>query len=574
MAASTSASSPTLTEASAAQVTSYTAPTPGHPSEQFEVDDTYTTLQAPSTTNANTDGQPPANEAGDELHYPQGAALYSTIAALIIVLIITGLDITIVAVAIPSLSNQFKTIADIGWYSTALRLVLCSFTFMFGKMYTVFHVKSLFLACMIIFAVGTAVSTFAVSSSMFIVGRAICGFGFAGVFTGVWALFTLTIPLRQRALYGGIGGGIEAVASVSAPLLGGVLIDRFSWRACFGLLLPFSAIAILMIFFLLPPLKAQHNVENLKMPLKEKLKQMDLLGTALFVPSITCLLLALQWAGTTYGWGDVRIVVLLVIFAVLLGVFGWWQYRAGEKATLPIRILGMRSILAGAWFASCCNSTLALVEYYMSIYFQGVRGWTAARAGIMSLPMIMGLTISTLLSGALTTAIGYYYPFFYGTTLLAPVAAGLLTSLDIDSSLAKLLCYQALLGFAIGLGLQGPQLAAQTVLSEQESTIGLAIVSFASQLGPVLFISASTTLFQNRLDAEISQLAPGTNITSLEHMGLSDIRTYIGGDRLRDVLLGYDKAVTQTLYLPLALTCLTVVATVAMERVSIKKKQS
>ncbi|KAK9368223.1 major facilitator superfamily domain-containing protein [Lipomyces kononenkoae] len=523
--------------------------------------------------NDHADGQRPANEVEDEVHYPHGVALYSTIAALIIVLLISGLDITIVAVAVPSLSDQFKSIADIGWYSTALRLVLSSFTFMFVKMYTVFHVKPVFLASMAIFTLGNAVSTFAVSSSMFIVGRATCGFGFAGVFTGFWALFTLTIPLRKRALYGGIAGGIEAVASISAPLLGGVLIDAFSWRACFGLLLPLGGIAILIILFL-PPLRAEHNAENLKLPLKDKLKQMDLLGTALFVPSIVCLLLALQWAGTTYGWGNVRIVVLLVTFANLLLVFGWSQYRAGDKETLPIRILKMRSILAGAWFVSCCNSTLALVEYYMSIYFQGVRGWTAARAGIMSLPMIIGMTISTLLSRALTTAIGYYYPFLYGTTLLAPVAAGLLTSLDIDSNLAKLLCYQGLLGFAIGLGLQVPQLAAQTVLSEEESTIGIAIVSFASQIGPVLFLSASTALFQNRLEAEVSQSAPGTNVTSLENMGLSDIRNHFGQDRLRDLLLGYDKAVTQTLYLPLALTCLTVIATVAMERLSIKKKQS
>lgn len=495
-------------------------------------------------------------------------------AALMICLIIGCLDFSIVAVAVPSLTNQFKSVDSIGWYSTAFRLVLCSFMFMFGKMYTVFHVKHVFLASMAIFTVGNAVTTFAMSSPMFIVGRSICGFGFAGIFNGFWAIFTWAIPLRKRPLYGSVVAGIEMVASVSAPLVGGALIDAFNWRACFGLFLPLGAVAMLMIFFLLPPFAAEHNTENLKLPWKEKLKQMDLFGTALIVPCITCLLLALQWAGTTYGWGDVRIVLLFVIFTVLLGVFGWWQHRAGDKATLPIRILKMRSILAGAWFASCCTATLAVVESYMSIYFQGVRGWTAARAGVMSLPLIVGLTISSLLSGALTTAVGYYFPFLYATTFLAPVAAGLLSTLDLDASLAKLLSYQALLGFAVGLGIQAPQVAVQTVLSAKETTIGIAIVQFFSQMAPVLFLSASATLFRNRLAAEVDQFAPATNVTTLEHMGLSDIRRRIGGDRLKDVLFGYDKAVTQTLYLPVVLTCLTVLGTLTMERISVKKKQS
>jgi hypothetical protein len=88
------------------------------------------------------------------------------------------------------------------------------------------------------------------------------------------------------------------------------------------------------------------------------------------------------------------------------------------------------------------------------------------------------MSVSSILSGSITTWIGYYYPLLYATTLLAPIAGGLLTTLDIDTDLAKLLCYQALLGFAVGLGLQTPQLAAQTLLTPKEATIGIAIVSF------------------------------------------------------------------------------------------------
>ena len=161
-----------------------------------------------------------------------------------------------------------------------------------------------------------------------------------------------------------------------------------------------------------------------------------------------------------------------------------------------------------------------------------------------------------------------------GTSVIAPVAAGLLTTLDLDESIVKVLCLLGMLGAAVGLGMQGPILAVQTVLPLKDIATGLAVTGFAGGLGSSFFISVSSTLFQNRLAEEVEKYAPGTNTTTFEHGGLANVRDYIGADRLRDVLLGYDKAVMQTLYLPVALAALTIVGSLAMERKSVKKKQS
>ena len=126
----------------------------------------------------------------------------------------------------------------------------------------------------------------------------------------------------------------------------------------------------------------------------------------------------------------------------------------------------------------------------------------------------------------------------------------------------------------MGLGMQGPILAVQTVLPLKDIATGLAVTGFAGGLGSSFFISVSSTLFQNRLAEEVEKYAPDTNTTTFEHGGLANVRDYIGADRLRDVLLGYDKAVMQTLYLPVALAALTIVGSLAMERKSVKKKQS
>jgi MFS family permease len=440
---------------------------------------------------------------------------------------------------------------------------------MFGKAYTLFRIKPLFAMSIAVYQIGNTLATFAPTSASFIVGRAITGFGCAGMVAGLFTTLTRSFPLRQRPLVGGIAGGVETLACLAAPLVGGALIDGWTWRACYGINIPLGISGLLVILF---ALEVPHP-PNVDRPWREKLVALDLLGTAVFVPALACLLLALQWGGTTYGWTNTRIIVLFVLFVVLLTLFGWSQYRSREKATLPLRILRNRSILAGAWFAFCCNATLAVVEYYMSIYFQGVLGDSAFQSGIYALPMIAGMCIAGVITGAATSWFGFYTPYMYVSSVLGPVAVGFLTQSNLETDLVKTLCFLGLLGAAVGGSLQIPQFAAQTVLSPNEVTIGYAIVQFGSQLGPVLSLSASSTLFANRLKAEVLKYAPEINATTLDNTGLTDIRTIIGGDRLGQILLGYDAAVTQTLYFPLALTCMTIFGSLAMEWRSVKKNQ-
>ena len=275
----------------------------------------------------------------------------------------------------------------------------------FGKIYTLYSIKRVFLISIVIFEVGSLLCTLAPTSKVLILGRGVAGLGCSGILCGVMTILPLSVPLRKRPLLVGIGGAVETFASVIAPVLGGVLTDKVSWRACFGINLPLGTIAfgIVAIFYQNP-----RPNPDIALPFKEKLKRLDLPGTAIFVPSLMCLFMALQWGGATYGWGNARIIVLLVVFILSLFVFGWIQYRQQDNATLPPRILKQRSIIAGAWFAGCSNASAAVVEYYISIYFQGVKGYSATKSGLMSLPLIIGLCLACLLAGVGTTAIGYY----------------------------------------------------------------------------------------------------------------------------------------------------------------------
>lgn len=131
-----------------------------------------------------------------------------------------------------------------------------------------------------------------------------------------------TVPLRQRPIFGGISAGIEGIAATSAPLLGSFITDKLSWRWCFYINLPLGAVTLIVIglFFQNPQVNPPASL-----PFKEKIKRLDLLSTAVFVPSIVSLLLALQWGGSKYGWGNARIIVLLALCGVLMLGFTWLQ---------------------------------------------------------------------------------------------------------------------------------------------------------------------------------------------------------------------------------------------------------
>lgn len=343
--------------------------------------------------------------AESEVSYPCRIKLQTTIASLCVVSLLYGLDLAIVAAALPSLTNYFQSIKDIGWYSSAYSIVLASFGFLFGKLYGLFPAKRLYMTSLCIFELGSLVCTLARSSPVFILGRAVAGLGAAGLSPGSIVILSHCFPRNKLPIWTTVVTSTRLIGIVSAPIIGGGLIDWLGWRACFGINLPLGVAALMFLAFGLDSVnsRADHSLS-----LKSKLEKFDWFGTLLTVPGLISLLLALQWGGSTYGWTDARIIVLFVLFAVLLVVFGWCQYRLQDKAILPPRVLRKRTVLAGAWFNSCVEGILSVTEYYISIYFQGIKGYTATRSGLLILPLLAGIAAGNLVGGLGTTWLGYY----------------------------------------------------------------------------------------------------------------------------------------------------------------------
>lgn len=207
--------------------------------------------------------------------------------------------------------------------------------------------------------------------------------------------------------------------------------------------------------------------------------------------------------------------------------------------------------------------------WQMPIYFQIVRGTTATMSGVMLLPIAVGLIVTVLLSGFVTSTIGYYSPTMILTSIMTPVAAGLLSTLSQYSKIWKVILFQGLLGFGTGIGFQGPQVAVQTVLSKQDAPIGIAIIQFAQGIGPAIFTAAAQSLF-------LARLAHSADKPDILGPGAFPATNTNSDNRLvdEDMVRSYDRSLTEVFYLPTALYCLSLVGALGMEKRSVKKRPS
>jgi hypothetical protein len=235
-----------------------------------------------------------------------------------------------------------------------------------------------------------------------------------------------------------------------------------------------------------------------------RIKEFDLEGTAAFIPAIICLLLALQWGGTQYAWGSWRIILLFVLFGVLIIGFIGIQAWKKDRATVPPRVISKRSVWSAAWYAFCLGAAFMLLVFYLPIWFQAVKGASAVKSGIMNLPLILGLVIVSIISGIAVTLIGYYAPLMIASSIIMAIGAGLLTTLEPSSGHAKWIGYQALTGIGIGLGMQQPLIAVQTVLDLVDVPTATSIIVFAQTLVSTILPSLSSTTQLTRITGRCS----------------------------------------------------------------------
>lgn len=510
-----------------------------------------------------------AKPAMPEAEYPPMFKRALIMVALYLSIFLVTLDQNIIATAIPRITDEFHSIGDIGWYGSAYLLTMCSFQLLMGKIYKHYPAKPLFLAGVFLFEVGSAICGSAPNSVAFIIGRAVAGLGSSGLFSGVMVIMFHTIPLQQRPLWQGAAGALFAVASVIGPLVGGAFTDNVTWRWCFYLNLPIGAASLLVTFFLvnLPNQKLEPTAPTIL----GKIQQLDPLGNLMFFPGIICLILALQWGGTRYSWSDARVIVLIVVCIVLVAAFTGIQVWRKEAATVPPRIIKQRSIAAAVFICFCNGASMLVSMYYLPIWFQAVKGASAVHSGLMLLPTILSLVVSSIGAGIVIARVGYYAPFYIASSIITPIGAGLMCTFKPSTGNGMWIGAQILFGFGAGLGIQQHLNVVQTVLGRADIAIGSAVVMFVRFLGSAIFVPVAQNVFLKELVSKLTRL-PGVDVGAVLKAGATDIRSLVSGSELEALLQYYNDAIVKVLYIVVATSSVTIFASVCVEWRSLKAK--
>jgi hypothetical protein len=334
--------------------------------------------------------------------------------------------------------------------------------------------------------------------------------------------------------------------------------------------LPIGAFTLLVIFFFLHLPPSPQKKAAAPLTLLAKAKRLDPLGLLFFVPSMICLILALQWGGTTYAWSSPKVIGLLVTFAVTLIAFLFVEYKFPDTAMAPPRVVLNRSVGSSMFFTFMSSGSMMCAVYYLAIWFQAAQGQSAMQAGIRSIPMVFSLILIGIVMAIVTQKIGYYVPALLVAPILASAGAGMLSTLTPNSSSAEWIGYQVLYGFGVGAGAQSASLAAQTVLSREDVPLGTAMNFFMQQLGGALFVPVGQNLFSTQLVKSLSGVI-GLDTNMILNTGATELKKVVPANELGTVVNAFSYACTRVFILGAALSACMMIGALGVEWKSIKQ---
>src|SRR5919204_2978071 len=294
-------------------------------------------------------------------------AIYS---GLMVTLLLAALDQTIVATALPKVVSDLGGISQYSWVFTAYVLGSTVTVPLYGKLGDVHGRKPLFFVAISIFIVGSALCGLAQNMTELVVFRAIQGIGAGGIFPLTIAMVGLIIPPRDRGRYQGLIGAVFAAASIVGPLVGGLIVDNFSWRWVFYVNLPVGVLALAVVYVTMPRRRERHE------------HSIDWLGAGVLAAGTTALLLGLVWGGRDYSWTSAHVVGALATAAGLLAMFALVEMRVPEPI-LPFGLLRNQTVSASVACMALVGMAMFGTISFVPLFVQGVIGTSATSSGVV-----------------------------------------------------------------------------------------------------------------------------------------------------------------------------------------------
>ncbi|KAK7706654.1 hypothetical protein SLS64_007485 [Diaporthe eres] len=514
-------------------------------------------------------------DANDGTGHLTGAPLVLAMTALNLSTILIFLDNSILSTATPTITNEFRSVQDIGWYVSSYQLAMSALQPMTGKLFTYLPNKQTYIASVLLFELGSLICALSTSSNMLIGGRAVAGLGASGLFNGALTIIAALVPLRRRPAVTGLLMGISQLGLIGGPLIGGALTQYSTWRWCFYINLPIGGVAAAALAAVRIPEQAPKPPFRSFVARPGLWRRLDLVGTALLVPAVVMLLLALHYGGGgAYPWGSATVVGLFCGAGAVGALFVAWEWHVGgEDAMMPLSMFRERVVLAGSLTNLCLFSCTFVTSYFLPLYFQSVQGSSPFTAGVHMLPSIISQLITAVLSGFAVSKLGYYLPWALFSAVLSSVGAGLISTWTVGTNTGTWIGYQIILGVGRGAGIQMALIAVQTVLPSSQIAVAMAMLTFIQGLGSAVLISVANTIFDDSLASQIRSRAPHVDPKAVIAAGATAFRKVVPAEDLPAVVKSYAVSFDRTFYLAVALSALCLFTSLGLGNNDVRAKQ-
>ncbi|MET9801831.1 MFS transporter [Streptomyces sp. NPDC006368] len=461
--------------------------------------------------------------------------IMEALSGLLLGMFVAILSSTIVSNALPEI------ISDLGggqsaytWVVTAALLSMTATTPLWGKLADLFSKKLLVQTALVIYVAGSVVAGLSQNTGMLIACRVVQGIGVGGLTALAQIIMAAMISPRERGRYSGYLGATFAVATVGGPLLGGVITDTdwLGWRWCFYVGVPFAIIALIVL------------QKTLKLPVVKRQVKVDWAGALFISAAVSLLLVWVTFAGDKYDWLSWQTCAMVGGSIVLGALFLLVESKASEPI-IPLRLFRNRTITLASLASLFVGVAMFAGTVFFSQYFQLARDKSPTMSGVMTIPMIAGLFVSSTVSGFVITKTGRWKAWLVSGGVLVTAGLGLLGTIRYDTEYWHIGVFMAVLGLGLGMMMQNLVLCTQNQVAPADLGAASSVVTFFRSLGGAIGVSALGAVMANRVTRYVQDgLADlGPKGAALGHGGTSG-----GGIPDLDALPAPIRTVMETAY--------------------------
>ncbi|WP_185949474.1 MFS transporter [Microbispora sp. KK1-11] len=435
--------------------------------------------------NAMTRETPPGTAAPAMTH----REILEALSGLMLGMFVAILSSTVVSNALPTITAELH--ADettYTWVITATLLAATVSTPIWGKLSDLFSKKLLIQLGLIVYVVGSAIAGLSQNSSMLITARVVQGLGVGGLTALAQVIMAAMISPRERGRYSGYLGAVFAVATIGGPLIGGLIVDTswLGWRWCFYVGVPFAILSLIVL------------QKTLHLPVLKRDVRIDWGGAVLIAAAVSLLLIWVSFAGNKYDWLSWQTGAMVGGAVVLAVLFLVVESKVSEPI-VPLRLFRIRTVSLSVVASVLVGVAMFGGTTFLSQYFQLARGETPTVAGLMTLPMILGLAISSTVSGQIITRTGHWKVFLVSGTFFLTAGFALMGTLRYDTDYWLVAIFMFCVGVGIGMSQQNLVLAVQNQVRAEDLGAGSSVVAFFRSLGGAIGVSALGALMGDRV---------------------------------------------------------------------------